>query len=125
MYTYLSVAGLHKKLVYPGKTEEEFMVEIVSLDDDDHDYVDEDHDDIRYFEVTDSSDDYDTKTLATENNKIIRNGELEEKKLSSGLTAINKDGVLIVEDGVYWSQNVEDNIAPGLNDNLIQVNSYN
>lgn len=101
------------------------MVEIVSLDDDDHDYVDEDHDDIRYFEVTDSSDDYDTKTLATENNKIIRNGELEEKKLSSGLTAINKDGVLIVEDGVYWSQNVEDNIAPGLNDNLIQVNSYN
>ena len=64
------------------------MVEIVSLDDDDHDYVDEDHDDIRYFEVTDSSDDYDTKTLATENNKIIRNGELEEKKLSSGLTTI-------------------------------------
>ena len=85
-----------QKLMYPGQKSEEFMLEIVSLDDKDDPVVS------------------DTKYYKFEH-------EDEDVKFYSGLSADNHAGVTLIEDGVYWSKQVEDNIAPGLDDDIIQV----
>ena len=82
----LSMSGLHEKLQHPGQTADDFMVEIVNLEDD-----------------TDKNDVY-----------YKYNSDDDVKQVSS-------DNIEIVEDGVYWSKIVEDNIAPGLDDDLMQA----
>jgi len=72
------------------------MLEIVSLDDKDDPVVS------------------DTKYYKFEH-------EDEDVKFYSGLSADNHDGDTLIEDGVYWSKQVEDNIAPGLDDDIIQA----
>ena len=44
----------------------------------------------------------------------------DDVKFYSGLGVSNTDEVQLVEDGIYWSEAVEDNIAPGLSDDLVQ-----
>ena len=44
----------------------------------------------------------------------------EDIKFYSGLRVTNSDEVQLVEDGIYWSEAVEENIAPGLSDDLVQ-----
>ena len=44
----------------------------------------------------------------------------DDIKFYSALGVTNSDEVQLVEDGIYWSEAVEDNIAPGLSDDLVQ-----
>ena len=74
------------------------MVEVVTLDDEKEEDV-KVNKESRYFKYEDESDDI---------------------KFYSGLSVNNVDEMQLVEDGIYWSEAVEDNIAPGLSNDLVQ-----
>ena len=46
--------------------------------------------------------------------------DTDEIKYYSGLGVSNTNEVQLVEDGIYWSETVEENISPGLSDDLVQ-----
>ena len=46
--------------------------------------------------------------------------ETDEIKYYSGLGVSNTNEVQLVEDGIYWSEAVEETISPGLSDDLVQ-----
>lgn len=90
---WMSSQGLHEKLLHPGQEADKFMVEVVTLENKKEE-VNKD-----YYKYEDESDDI---------------------KFYSALGVTNSDEVQLVEDGIYWSEAVEDNIAPGLSDDLVQ-----
>ena len=45
---------------------------------------------------------------------------INDIKFHSVFRVRNTNEVLLVEDGIYWSEAVEENISPGLSDNLVQ-----
>merc|ERR1712154_135098 len=46
--------------------------------------------------------------------------DTNEIKYYSGLGVSNTNEVQLIEDGIYWSEAVEENISPGLSDDLVQ-----
>ena len=46
--------------------------------------------------------------------------ESDDIKFYSGLSVNNIDEMQLVEDGIYWSDDVEETISPGLSDDLVQ-----
>ena len=47
--------------------------------------------------------------------------EEEEEKFGPGLSLRSEAGPLLIEDGVFWSREVEAAVPRGLDDDLVQV----
>ena len=47
--------------------------------------------------------------------------EEEEEKFGPGLSVRSEAGPLLIEDGVFWSREVEAAVPRGLDDDLVQV----
>ena len=45
----------------------------------------------------------------------------EEEKFGPGLSVRSEAGPLLIEDGVFWSREVEAAVPRGLDDDLVQV----
>lgn len=95
---WMSSQGLHEKLLYPGQEVDKFMVEVVPLGEDMEEGQKDDN----------------------ESHYHKYEEETDEIKYYSGLGVSNTNEVQLVEDGIYWSEAVEETISPGLSDDLVQ-----
>jgi len=104
---WMSNEGLHHKLRYPGEINEDYMVEIIQMDD-----------------ATSNS----NSELAGAYYHMLPEKYTLPKKLDhhgvkfhSPLTLKNKGDVTLVEDGMYWSNEVINNVDPGLDEDTIEA----
>ena len=52
---------------------------------------------------------------------LLQDKDKEEEKFGPGLSVRSEAGPLLIEDGVFWSREVEASVPRGLDDDLVQV----
>jgi len=104
---WMSNEGLHHKLRYPGEINEDYMVEIIQMDD----------------ATPDSNSQLSGAYYHMLPEKYTSPKKLDHHgvKFHSPLTLKNKADVTLVEDGMYWSNEVINNVDPGLDEDTIEA----
>jgi len=104
---WMSNEGLHHKLRYPGETNEDYMVEIIQMDDGRS--VSKSQVSAAYYHIS------------PEKYSAPKQLDHHEVKFHSPLTLKNKNDITLIQDGMYWSDKVINNVDPGLDEETIQA----